>query len=775
MGGPTGRKAEVGEKFVLSFTMRDLSGSGDHGGITISFPSLTDPDQSSDERVYSSSQAHVDVGLYHGDRSNVHFRDVGDTIYSASGSTMRAEHLLVEFDEPSWTESSQVTIVLRVTPKEAGRFNIRYRYWVCADGYENCSRSEADTDVRDQQGWQAHVMTVDVTQPPGGNDHGGSLSGASDISVPATIEGQIEADGDIDVFRFSAEEGVEYSIRLESSAGFAIGIWPSDGEALAWDYQGRSRDRRIEWTAETSGVYFVAVWEYEGSEGSTGGYRLTITSNTPAPDDHGDNRGDATELRVEQDVSGNIDHPNDTDVFSFRAEQGHEYVIATRTDMAFRTTLHGVVVGPAIAQSNGTSRIVWSAPEPGVYVVVVRGNGQEPGSYTLSVTSNAPDDHGGTFEDATRISLDRDYNGNIEVDSDRDVFSFLVTSGTSYVITAIPGTVSDTRIYIYDPDLERVGEDEDGGSSQVLLESARKTGRYFISVRAKPLNDPRTGPTGSYTLRVNSVANAPDDHGGTFEDATRISLDRDYNGNIEVDSDRDVFSFEGVSGGSYVTTATPGTVANTRIYIYDPDREQVGRDTDGGASEVTLDPATKTGRYYILVRGSTGTYTLRVHRLTEVSSSPGPQVLFEGAAMRGLSEESTDAIVRVTLWPPHTPGGLSNLVIAVEDNDGITGTGTITVAVPSTSWIDFEGVLKFIFDPTSGDAGDWDHYSAEAEHRAFVAGEGLELIIDTAVGTVFGPVIGLAEFLVTAFPESDMAIDPVFLNQSQGEICRSIG
>ncbi len=524
VGGPTGRSVDVGERFLLSFTLGELSGSGDHGGITISFPSLTDPDESSAQHVYSSSQAHVDVSLYSGDRSNVHFREVGDTIYSASGRTMPAEHLLVEFDEPSWTESSSITIVLRVTPKQNGRFDVRYRQWVCSDGYDNCSRADRSATVLDQQGWRAHAMTVDVTEPPaddsGGaqeDDHGDSRGGSTVIREGSTTAGDIERSGDWDYFRFRAERGREYTIEIRTDSDTEIELYDGDGDSIDSDDDGgQGYGSRLVWRAPSSGDYYVAVRGYANEV--TGSYTLSVTGEEPTDDsggaqedDHGDSRGGSTVTREGSTTAGDIERSGDWDYFRFRAEGGREYTIETRTDSDTEIELYDGDGDSIDSDDDGGegygSRLVWRAPSSGDYYVAVRGYANEvTGSYTLSVTREEPtDDSGGAQEDdhgdsrggSTVIREGSTTAGDIERSGDWDYFRFRAEGGREYTIET--RTESDTEIELYDGDGDSIDSDDDGGEGygSRLVWRAPSSGDYYVAVRGYA-----NEVTGSYTLSV---------------------------------------------------------------------------------------------------------------------------------------------------------------------------------------------------------------------------------------------------------------------------------
>ena len=156
---------EAGESFTLDIRMYDVQQAGEHGGVSVSFPSLTELGGSSDG--HSSSIADVEALGYTSGLSNVAFHQPGATIYHRENNRQfSAEYLLVESDDPSWSSGSDRTLQLRVTPKRAGEFPIQIRGWLCADEYTGCSRQPGGASVADQQGWSVEQASVSVIGTP---------------------------------------------------------------------------------------------------------------------------------------------------------------------------------------------------------------------------------------------------------------------------------------------------------------------------------------------------------------------------------------------------------------------------------------------------------------------------------------------------------------------------------------------------------------------------------------------------------------------------------
>ena len=155
---------KTGESFTLTVRMYDVQEDGEHGGISVSFPSLTEPGGSTGR--HSSAVADVETLDYTTGLSQVTFHQPGATIYHRENNRQfPAEYLLVESDDPSWSSSDDRTLVLRITPKRAGEFQIQIRGWLCAEEYTDCSRQPESGSVVDQQGWVVERVTISVSAP----------------------------------------------------------------------------------------------------------------------------------------------------------------------------------------------------------------------------------------------------------------------------------------------------------------------------------------------------------------------------------------------------------------------------------------------------------------------------------------------------------------------------------------------------------------------------------------------------------------------------------
>ena len=156
---------EVGETFRMEFELIGGADSGDHGGVSVSFPGLTNRDTNSSRLRYSSSQGAVRTASYTSGTANVSQYRPGDQIWTSLDVQVAADYLLVESDDPSWPSRTRRKLVLEVTPYVSGPFVINYRYWMCENEYTDCGRlpnSQQSSAFDRQQGWRVGSFTVQV-------------------------------------------------------------------------------------------------------------------------------------------------------------------------------------------------------------------------------------------------------------------------------------------------------------------------------------------------------------------------------------------------------------------------------------------------------------------------------------------------------------------------------------------------------------------------------------------------------------------------------------
>ena len=166
----------LGDSIDLWFEIIKFSVAGVPGGISVSFPNLTQRSSAGSPLPYESGQGTVETISFPGGSSGVTYHESGSSpgFPNADGTQGTPRHLTVTAETSNWPRSfffpTGRTLRLRATPRETGEFRILYRFWLCTDDEQNCvhrpSQDGANLPATDQQGWAAFELTVNVLAPP---------------------------------------------------------------------------------------------------------------------------------------------------------------------------------------------------------------------------------------------------------------------------------------------------------------------------------------------------------------------------------------------------------------------------------------------------------------------------------------------------------------------------------------------------------------------------------------------------------------------------------
>ena len=96
--------------------------------------------------------------------------------------------------------------------------------------------------------------------PRAADDHSDTIAGATRISVGDRLNGDIEHEGDVDLFSFRARSGYYYTIRVRhgTNPDTILTLLDSDGRFITEDDDsGGDGEPWLEWAAPSSGIYYV--------------------------------------------------------------------------------------------------------------------------------------------------------------------------------------------------------------------------------------------------------------------------------------------------------------------------------------------------------------------------------------------------------------------------------------------------------------------------------------------------------------------------------------
>ena len=211
-------------------------------------------------------------------------------------------------------------------------------------------------------------------------------------------------------------------------------------------------------------------------------------------DDHGDEAAAATEIAVEEVVSGTLDYHFDLDYFRFQAEEDQKYRFDVRHEtlgapsvMVFSDAQHREPLKSRVRVPSGPL-VQWVAPSTGPYYFAVLNLRGQTGQYTFRITHvpDFPDDHGDNLATATDISTGEKIHGIVDDDFDLDYFRLEVVSGEGYSVTITSTALEDCCIGLGNAD----------SSSGIVAWLEGTTGERYLVVHGGHEN------TGPYTLEV---------------------------------------------------------------------------------------------------------------------------------------------------------------------------------------------------------------------------------------------------------------------------------
>ena len=473
------------------------------------------------------------------------------------------------------------------------------------------------------------------------------------VEVGGSSRGELDFDGDRDWFAVELTRGRFYQIDLEgwsSGAGtladpVLLGVYDENGVRIPGTTKGGGgwgTNSRLAFTAPETATYYVAAGAYGDL---TGTYKLSVTDARDVTDDFEAGTGTSGTVEVGGSETGEIESRGDRDWFAVELEAGHTYRIdlegaPTGLGTLRHPYLHGIYDESGDLISNTTdddggvgrnSRVEFTAGKNGTHYVAAGPDGNEEGTYTLSVIDVTDDVTAGTGTSGT-VDVGDPAMGEIHYPEDRDWFAVELEAGHTYRIDLEGsgtggGTLDDPYLRgIFDPRgifIDGTWNDDGGeGYNSRLRFTATERGTYYVAVGGAFRDS-----EGTYTL---SVKDFSDDFGAGTTTAGTVDVDGSATGEIEFTEDRDWFAVELDRGTTYWidlegSETGGGTLDDPLLRgVYDSSGTLIDgtRNDDGGQgynSRLRF-TAPEDGTYYVAARGlvdGVGTYTLSV---TEISN-----------------------------------------------------------------------------------------------------------------------------------------------------------
>ncbi len=158
-------------------------------------------------------------------------------------------------------------------------------------------------------------------------DHGDTSSNPTPLALNGQRFGRINPQDDEDYFVFVITERGTLTLYTTGPTNTVGYLYDSSSESLdATSGGGVGGNFRIERDVE-AGTYYLRVFEYRQDE--TGPYTVHADFDTHSDDDHGDTLSDATNLRINSQLSGRIHWDRDEDWFRVALNRGGTLTLYT--------------------------------------------------------------------------------------------------------------------------------------------------------------------------------------------------------------------------------------------------------------------------------------------------------------------------------------------------------------------------------------------------------------------------------------------------------------
>ena len=435
------------------------------------------------------------------------------------------------------------------------------------------------------------------------DDHGDRRATATDIRFGEIIKGELDIQGESDVFKFQAQEGqaFEFELSLDSLTSACL-LLIERGDLASEEWCTRSRPatetRRkytTAWVAPRSADVFLVVQSH-----GLGNYSLVVNP-IEVHDDHGNVHKQATAIEFSIPVQGRIDAAEDVDVFAIDAEDGDVIRLTLnhdsldQIDVDLYDTVNGEHLWGTVddvdydlrqRDNAQTVQRIWRTVRAGTHYLDVKA--VSVGQYSVNLTrAEYQDDFGNNPVDAQILSMDVEIEGEIDVTGDADFFAFEAEIGKVYRLNLTPLTIERRRVEILDSERTKLHHFGDEFRWQ-----APSTGVFNLAVFV-----PRYWPnTGTYKLVVNRLQD--DDHGYNIETASRLTLDQKTPGELTWPDDDDYFVFEANAGEQYLIDLVRQDGRQGAISILNAQGKEIFREFHINDIIWT---APNSGLYYIMV------------------------------------------------------------------------------------------------------------------------------------------------------------------------------
>ena len=496
-------------------------------------------------------------------------------------------------------------------------------------------------------------------------------------ALPAPTSSSVRADDRAVLVAWGEPTGIATGVRaydvryIETSADESVDSnWTVEEDA--WEDGGGSLTYAI--TGLTNGTGYDVQVRAEDEGDVNGAWSLTTSAT---PEDHGDNRTDATRITADARIWGAIDPTDDEDYFRFSVSGTADFWIYTLGDLDTVGELldsNGIPIASGdygAVLPNPDNFFLWLKLQSGTYYIKVTGFGSTDEPYVLRIRQFTDTT---SRSNAATLSINGFASATIDPEDDEDYFKLQLSEATEVAIRAsgFPDTVGQLQ----NSRGAVIASNDDGylpgGRRNFLIRQRLRAGTYYVKVSS--FHERSDGP---YTVYATAIA----EPGGTIADAQALTLGDAAGGIIDPAGDEDYFSLT-LDETTYVMIGGVSQVIDISGELLDSNNFRAPIDSIHFGDSFVFQGRLDAGTYYLKVAGregtETGRYTVRAIReggythfinlCSNISRSSGIYDPLYGCQWHLNNDDqfrnSAGQDIRVEeVWPTYTGDGINVAVV----------------------------------------------------------------------------------------------------------------
>lgn len=437
---------------------------------------------------------------------------------------------------------------------------------------------------------------------------GDTMDNAYKVDLDTKVTTALDGKGDVDFFKFTTKDYDAYYYfdmgNLSIDNDYSLYVYDAQGNEIGHSRKYGTSGVHINYKLDPNTEYYFKIYAHNDAIGN---YNFTISDIVDA---HANEQKNATQIRLEQEVSAAVSGANDVDFFKFITEDFSAYYYFDMNNLSIDND-YSLYVYDAQGNEIGYSRKYGTSGvhinfnlEPGAeYYFKIYAHNSATGNYKVKVTSQK-DNYPNTQEEAKNISLNQEISEAINGAGDVDFFKFTTEDVLAYYYFDMENLSinNDYSLYVYDAQGNEINYSRKYGTSGVHINSKLEPNtEYYFKIYA------HNNATGNYKVKVSYVA---DTEGDIKEEASIVSLNKPLTRQLSSNSDVDWFKFtlNYDSNVRFVLTNESGNGKD--IYVYSAIEKQLVHKYC--SSDIQQTAILDAGDYYVKIKGNSGYYTFAV-------------------------------------------------------------------------------------------------------------------------------------------------------------------